>query len=150
MISKMIKKFNEFLNEADEPKEEKELNLTYYGHKQVNKDGEEYFNAIYSNPFGTKMHGVGDIYELTFVISDNKEKDKEPIEYWGWKTNDNKVSMIFPAYFLFNMCFPNGAIQAEKAEEGERVKLMLVGVQLFHEKEEKEDEDEKRRKRKRY
>jgi hypothetical protein len=148
----MIKKFNEFLNEAEEPKqdkkEDKDPSLTFYGHKEVNKDGEEYFTAIYASPFGTKMHGTGDIYELTFVISDNKDISKEGIEYWGWKTDDNKVSMVFPAYFLFNMCFPAGAKKAEEDEEGERVKLTLVGVELFKEKKDEDEEERKRKKRK--
>ena len=38
----MIKEFNSFLNES-----KKETNLVFYGHKNVNKDGGEYFNAIY-------------------------------------------------------------------------------------------------------
>jgi len=139
----MIKKFDDFLSES-----KKETNLVFYGHKNVNKEGGEYFNAIYASTFGTKMHGSGQIYQLTFTIApDKKIEDRKAIEYWGWKDDSGRISMIFPAYFLFDMCFPAGAKKAEEDGDGERVKLILVGAEIFHEKK-LEDEKEKRKKQK--
>jgi hypothetical protein len=143
----MIKNFNRFINESDKPtKEKKQPNLVFYGHKQKSKqNGQDYYNDIYSSSFGTKMCGDGEIYELTFSISEDKDIDKDYIEYWGWKTDDNRISMIFPKYFLFDMCFPSGAKKAEELEEGERVKLILTGSKVFHEKKIEEDERKKRK-----
>jgi hypothetical protein len=143
----MINKFNEFLNEGEGEKKKRRQtpNLKFYGHRNE-RDGQVYFNAIYASPFGTKMHGAGEIYELTFIILDDKEisKDQNAIEYWGWLTDDNRVSMIFPAYFLFNMCFPAGAKKTEEmGGEGERVKLELVDEKIYHE--EKGDEGKDKR-----
>ena len=137
----MIKKFNDFLNEAEESKDgdvkkdDKQPNLIFYGHKRQTNDGLPYFDAIYSSPFGTKLCGDGEIYELTFEILKDKEKDKAPIEYWGWLDLDNRISMVFPKYFLFNMCFPGGAKKAEELEEGKRVKLGLTAEKIFRENE---------------
>ena len=143
----MIRKFNQFLNEGEGKtiKERHIPDLKFYGHKKVNDNG-TYFDAIYASPFGTKMHGAGEIYELTFVIMDDKEisKEQNAVEYWGWLTDDNRVSMVFPAYFLFNMCFPAGAKKTEEmGGEGERVKLELVDEKIYHE--EKEDEGKDKR-----
>ena len=92
------------------------------------------------------MHGSGEIYQLRFTISEDKKiTDRKAIEYWGWKDDSGKISMIFPAYFLFDMCFPEGAKKTEEDGDGERVKLILVGAEVFHEKK-LEDEEEKRRK----
>jgi len=136
----MVKKFNNFLNEDKKKERKQNPNLKFYGHRNE-RDGQVYYNAIYASPFGTKMHGAGDIYELTFIILDDKEISKEQnvVEYWGWLTDDNRVSMIFPAYFLFNMCFPAGAKKTEELGQGERVKLELVDEKIYNEKEEDEE-----------
>lgn len=136
----MIKKFNNFLNEDKKKERRQNPNLKFYGHRNE-RDGQVYYDAIYSSPFGTKMHGAGEIYELTFIIMDDKEisKEQNTVEYWGWLTDDNRVSMVFPAYFLFNMCFPNGAKKTEEFGDGERVKLELVDEKIYNEKEEDEE-----------
>jgi len=102
-----------------------------YGHLKTAhaKDGNEYpyFGSIYSNAFGTKMCGDDKIYKLTFEPAVDLEKDKEEeVEYWGWLDNKGELSMVWANYFLFNMCFPNGAEASEGYGEGKRVKLNLL------------------------
>lgn len=104
-----------------------------YGHlRNANaKDGNEYpyFSNIYSNAFGTKMCGNDVIYKLTFKSAPDLEKDKAEVEYWGWLDNDDKLSMIWANYFLFDMCFPNGAEASEGFGDGKRIKLDLINFQ---------------------
>jgi hypothetical protein len=128
-------KFNEFLKEAMQ--KQTEVSMVFYGHKK-DHNGQIYYDAIYSNSFGTKFHGDGQIYELTFQKAKDKEIDKNEIEYWGW-LSDNHISMVFPTYFLFNMCFPSGAKHAEETGDGERIKMILVDVKPYTEKEKEEE-----------
>lgn len=101
-----------------------------YGHARTAKanDGNEYgyFSNIYSNQFGTSMCGSDEIFELTFEPALDLEKDKKEVEYWGWLNNDGELSMIWANYFLFDMCFPNGAEASEAYGGGKRIKLELV------------------------
>ena len=101
-----------------------------YGHARVAKatDGNEYayFTNIYSNVFGTEMCGNENVHMLLFQPHANQEIDKEEVEYWGWLNNDGKLSMIWANYFLFDMCFPNGAEASEACGQGKRIKLKLV------------------------
>ncbi len=128
-------KFNEFLKESIQ--KQAEINMVFYGHKNEQK-GQPYYNGIFSSPFGTKFHGDGQIYELTFQRAEDKEIDKDAIEYWGW-LSDNRISMVFPTYFLFNMCFPSSAKHSEETGDGERVKLILIDAKAYTEKEKEEE-----------
>jgi hypothetical protein len=85
-----------------------------------------YFKNIYSGDFGTKMCGDDKIYKLTFVPHINQERDKEEVEYWGWLNNEGELSMVYANYFLFDMCFPNGAEATEAFGRGKRIKLELI------------------------
>jgi len=48
---------------------------------------------------------------------------------------------------LFNMCFPAGAKKTEELGQGKRVKLLLIGAEIFQEKKEDDEEERKRKKR---
>jgi hypothetical protein len=97
-------------------------------HVKSDKDA-LYFNNIYSNAFGTKMCGDDEIYKLTFELAPDLERDKEEVEYWGWLNNKGELSMVYANYFLFDMCFPNGAEASEGFGDGKRVKLNLLNFQ---------------------
>jgi hypothetical protein len=101
-----------------------------YGHAKATNvksgDNKIYFRNIYSTMFGTEMCGDSPIYQLTFEPHKNQEKDKEEVEYWGWLNNENELSMVWADYFLFDMCFPNGAEATESYGQGKRIKLELI------------------------
>ena len=101
-----------------------------YGHARIAnaKDGNEYsyFSNIYSNKFGTSMCGSEKIYELTFKPAPDILINKAEVEYWGWLNNKGELSMVWANYFLFDMCFPNGAEASENFGDGRRIKLELV------------------------
>src|ERR1035437_6294909 len=100
------------------------MHYIMYGHARVakTKNGNEYsyFSNIYSNAFGTHMCGDDKIYMLFFQPHTNQERDKEEVEYWGWLNNNGELSMIYANYFLFDMCFPNGAEATEAYGQGKR------------------------------
>lgn len=101
-----------------------------YGHLRTAnlKSGEEamYFNNIYNNAFSTQMCGNNKIYKLAFEPAPNLEINKTEVEYWGWLNNKGELSMVHANYFLFDMCFPNGAKATEEYGQGKRVKLILI------------------------
>jgi hypothetical protein len=101
-----------------------------YGHLHTAhvKSGKDamYFTNIYSNAFGTQMCGDDKIYRLTFEPAPDLEKDKAEVEYWGWLNNNGELSMVWANYFLFDMCFPNGAEATEAYGQGKRIKLELI------------------------
>jgi hypothetical protein len=88
-----------------------------------------FFTNIYSNAFGTQMCGSDKIYRLAFAPNADQEKDKEEVEYWGWLDKDGQLSMVWANYFLFDMCFPNGAEATEAYGQGKRIKLELLNFQ---------------------
>jgi hypothetical protein len=104
-----------------------------YGHLRTThvKSGRDamYFTNIYSNAFGTKMCGDDKIYKLAFEPAPDILIDKAEVEYWGWLNNKGELSMIWANYFLFDMCFPNGAEASENFGDGKRVKLNLINFQ---------------------
>jgi hypothetical protein len=106
------------------------LHYIMYGHLRTThvKSGKDalYFNNIYSFAFVTSMCGNDKIYKLTFEVAADLEKDKAEVEYWGWLNNKGELSMVWANYFLFDMCFPNGAEATEAYGQGKRVKLELI------------------------
>ena len=104
-----------------------------YGHLHTThvKSGRDaiYFTNIYSNAFGTQMCGDERIYKLTFEPAPDILIDRAEVEYWGWLNNKDELSMVWANYFLFDMCFPNGAEASETFGQGKRIKLNLINFQ---------------------
>jgi hypothetical protein len=75
-----------------------------------------------------------DILDLEFIVSDNQERplpnDKKYIEdsdYWAWFDSDGSTSLlIYPQYFLLNMCFPNGIKAREEKGRGEAKRIEFI------------------------
>lgn len=80
----------------------------YYYHFGINK--------VTASVYGDKPE---DIVTVDLKISDNQDKPEANGEllnadYWGWfDEKEQEFTMIYPQYFLLNMCFPYGI----KAEE---------------------------------
>jgi hypothetical protein len=70
-----------------------------------------------------------DIQKLKLKISEDQtipESDKN-VDYWGWLPKDeDKFNMIYPAYFLLDMCFPAGIVGTEKAGQGKAYRLKII------------------------
>ena len=76
-----------------------------------------------------------DIVEVEFVISSNQtpveknsvQKNDKP-DYWVWicKEGDIAQRMIWPQYFLLNMCFPYGIKAEEERGNGKAFRVELV------------------------
>lgn len=84
------------------------------------------------HPVTASLYGdkVEDIVELTMKISDNQsEPDNETMiaDYWGWFDNEeNEFSLIYPKYFLLNMCFPYGIKILEAQGRGKAYRLEII------------------------
>lgn len=96
-----------------------------YGHKRP----AGHFDHIFTHPMLVKMCGTEPIYRLTFEqLFTNR---MEEIKYWGWLESDTGVvSMIYPSFVQFQICFPYGIEVAEKRKEGIRCYLKLLSEEL--------------------
>jgi hypothetical protein len=104
---------------------------TQYAHLTTNNNGEDYFTHIYGDLMGTRMCGDHPIFEITLEVDGNQEKNIGDIEYWGWINGNGSLTMVFAAYFLFNMCFPYGVEASEKDGKGIAVKFKIVNSKLI-------------------
>lgn len=99
------------------------LNKTYYHHFGIN----EMSASLYGNK-------VAEIENLKMKMSDNQEPpaknsniDSTKPDYWGWYDNEEqKFLLIFPAYFMLNMCFPYGMKVEEEAGKGKAYRLEII------------------------
>lgn len=73
-----------------------------------------------------------EIVQLTLSIASNhvhpelNEKDLSP-DYWGWfDFSQNRFTMIYPKFFLLNMCFPSGIQSSEDAGQGKAYRLTIL------------------------
>jgi len=67
---------------------------------------------------------------VTDVNIDNRDVGNKDVEYWGWISRDkpDHISMIYAAYFLFDMCFPAGAAASERRGQGKCVNLTIEEI----------------------
>jgi hypothetical protein len=94
---------------------------------------ETYFYHIGLHPQHRYMYGVKpneEIYEVEFEIHEDQETkpDFTAQEYWGWLDTENdinKMTMIFPNYVSFLMCFPYGVEAAEQHGQGKSYRLKV-------------------------
>lgn len=67
-----------------------------------------------------------DIHEDQIPDCDNTGKVNEA-DYWGWFDNEQqKFTLIWPKYFLLNMCFTYGIKAAEEVNHGKAYRLKIV------------------------
>lgn len=99
-----------------------------------NKDCYEHFGihektaAIYGNK-------EEEIVELELVISKNQDRPEhktgsfDEADYWAW-LEDGKTGyyLIYPQYFLLNMCFPNGIKASEDVGQGKAMRVEIKNI----------------------
>ena len=104
--------------------------------RKKNNEEEDCFEHFGIRPtfcclYGNKPEDIINVRcEVTDVNIDNRDRNNLNVEYWGWISRENPetVSMIHGAYFLFNMCFPNGAEICERRGQGKCVNLKIEEV----------------------
>lgn len=80
-------------------------------------------------------HSSEEIVDIEILIAQNQVRDKEvergqmkskEADYWGWFDSKKKVfTMIYPQYFLLDMCFPSGIKSTEEFGEGKAYRLIV-------------------------
>jgi hypothetical protein len=71
-------------------------------------------------------HKPSEIQEVELIIADDQTRPEatdtsKEVDYWAWwyeKEQRFSRSLIYPKYFLLNMCFPYGIRVSEEAKEG--------------------------------
>ncbi len=77
-------------------------------------------------------HKIESIVNLIFKLHNEQNvvlgKNGELItDYWGWYDyKEKRFTMIYPKYFLLNMCFPNGIKTSEDFKEGKAYRLEFI------------------------
>jgi hypothetical protein len=72
-----------------------------------------------------------DIIALELSVHEDQSPPKEtknPNEpdYWGyWDFDRKSLTLIYPAYFLLDMCFPNGIRTCEEIKQGKAYRLKV-------------------------
>lgn len=84
-------------------------------------------HPVTASLYGNKVEDIINIrctvIEGVSGINRDRTKDKDQV-YWGWfefdewYNKDKSVSLIYPCFMLFNMCFPSGAETMEKLNQG--------------------------------
>lgn len=86
-------------------------------------------NSKTASLYGDK---VEDIVELTMKVAEDQTKPPTNIylkkeDYWGYYDNSKKeFTLIYPAYFLLQMCFPYSLSLYEKRGDGKPYRLEIV------------------------
>jgi len=92
-------------------------------------NGDHYHHfGIY--PATASLYGdkIEDIEEVTLTVSDDQSPDNSmDVDYWGWYDNKKGefTNMIYPKYFLLNMCFPYGIKATEETGQGKAYRLEI-------------------------
>ena len=87
-------------------------------------------------PSSSVLYGVDpkDIVTLEMGVAEDQGRPEvngkyKDADYWGYYDNDNKgISLIYPQYFLLNMCFPSGIDAVEERGQGKAYRLKVFGV----------------------
>lgn len=96
----------------------------YYAHEQTRADGSPYFAHLHRSMVQMSLCGPGEVIVVRVTILDEADATEE--DYWGWLSDrETRPSMIFPKWFLLNMCFPAGAKKTEAAGQGKILRLRV-------------------------
>lgn len=100
--------------------------------KRTNKYKDFGIFPQFSNIYGVDKN---DIKQLTLKISEEQSKDIDLFsdnispDYWGYYSFEKqKFILIYPKYFLLNMCFPYGIKALEERNDGKAYRLEIVEV----------------------
>ena len=89
------------------------------------------------HPSVVSLYGdkVEDIETLTMKICEDQSipapnGEYKKADYWGWFENEDEIlsltNMVYPQYFLLNMCFPYGIKSSEEHGKGKAYRLEVV------------------------
>ena len=74
-----------------------------------------------------------EVEEIKFKIHPDQERNHpkgrqtNKVDYFGWWDNRvNKFTLIYPAYFLLDMCFPHGIKGSEEDNQGKAYRLLII------------------------
>ena len=95
---------------------------------------ETHYKSFGVHPNFAELYGVkeSEIVEIELEIHEDQTPDSDntgkvmEADYWGWFDKDRqKFTLIWPKYFLLNMCFPSGIKGAEGANQGKAYRLKI-------------------------
>lgn len=65
------------------------------------------------------------IYKIDVMKTNHPTEDS----YWAWQDPDGYISLVYYAYFLVDMCFPDGAAAEERAKRGLVIRVDIENVE---------------------
>jgi len=97
--------------------------------------GEKGYKHFGIHPCTCSLYGSKeeDIIELGVEIAEDqslpdKDTGTEEADYWAWlpEGKDGFSLMVYPQYFLLNMCFPYGIKSSEEAGHGKAYRINII------------------------
>ena len=61
------------------------------------------------------------IFQVDVTKTDKPTDDS----YWAWEDPDGEIGLIHYAFFLMDMCFPDGSAAEEKAGRGKEIRVNI-------------------------
>lgn len=106
------------------------MEKTYKKTAVFNKDHYRHF-GIHKSTASLYGDNVKDIETLILGLSENQKvpshDTSSQADYWGWfDENKQDFTMIYPKYFLLDMCFPSGIKGSEEAGQGKAYRLEIL------------------------
>jgi propanediol utilization protein len=92
------------------------------------------------HPSTASLYGVkpSEIVEVFAEMHENQElpndedlNEKSEVDYWGWYTEKETMSLVYQRRFLLNMCFPYGILTAENLRQGKAYRLKFTDERKY-------------------
>ena len=83
-----------------------------------------YFIDIYPSVMQVRMCTDGEVFEVDV----EEATEVNDGSYWGWRDPDDSICMIYPEFFLMNICFPDGAKAEEMAGRGRIIRVSVTEI----------------------
>lgn len=97
-----------------------EMHTIFFG---IKKERDHFYHIYNSVRAYCVICGLDEeVSKIEVTISDKEDA------YWAWEAN-GQLSMIFPAEFLFNMCFPVGYKEAQRKGWGKAVRVDVKEIE---------------------
>lgn len=70
--------------------------------------------------------------EVIPEVNLENRKETNDVDYWGfWNNETERLSLIYPSYIQFAVCFPYGPKAEEEVGRGKCLNLKVVDVQPY-------------------
>lgn len=85
-----------------------------------------YYTNIYPSVEQVRM--CTDHAETIYAVDVKEASESDNTPYWGWLDNDGNISMVYPRFISFEICFPYGVKAEELKGEGRATRVFITEI----------------------